>query len=259
MASGWSCPAIYGPNGDPYAAENNGFDNAAGKWFRVCVKNPWREPISPQAQANYEKLKSDAQVAALALSTQWNKENPGLQKCFQWGPFTSPSGGIESGGVCANAVGSATQNGSESTTATSVDSLTATASKVSDTGTAISPAQSESITTNSRIPEPIDFKGSIQQIAETLSDLEISELESSAILSTTSRLSRIKATSKLVKIVLPNSSELIETARSLTPSVCKVTGLVVQPKKAGTCQISYTVEGESGNSFETTKKVTFKK
>ena len=24
-------------------AENNGFDSSAGKWFRVCVKNPWRE------------------------------------------------------------------------------------------------------------------------------------------------------------------------------------------------------------------------
>jgi hypothetical protein len=43
MRSGWACPTIYGPNGDPYAAENNGFDSSAGKWFRVCVKNPWRE------------------------------------------------------------------------------------------------------------------------------------------------------------------------------------------------------------------------
>jgi hypothetical protein len=43
MRVGWACPTIYGPNGDPYAAENNGFDNTTGKWFRVCVKNPWRE------------------------------------------------------------------------------------------------------------------------------------------------------------------------------------------------------------------------
>ena len=33
MRSGWACPTIYGPNGDPYAAENNGFDSSAGKWF----------------------------------------------------------------------------------------------------------------------------------------------------------------------------------------------------------------------------------
>jgi hypothetical protein len=52
---------------------------------------------------------------------------------------------------------------------------------------------------------------------------------------------------------------LKETAKSLTPSVCKVSGLSIQPKKVGVCQIAYAFEGESGNSFETTKKVTFKK
>jgi hypothetical protein len=58
---------------------------------------------------------------------------------------------------------------------------------------------------------------------------------------------------------LPNSPNLEEVAKSLTPSVCRVSGLVVQPRKAGICQITYSFEGESGNSFETTKKVTFKK
>ena len=43
MRGGWACPKIYGPNGDPYAGESNGFDTSVGKWFRVCVKNPWRE------------------------------------------------------------------------------------------------------------------------------------------------------------------------------------------------------------------------
>jgi hypothetical protein len=62
-----------------------------------------------------------------------------------------------------------------------------------------------------------------------------------------------------VKIILPNSSLLKETAKSLTPSVCKVSGLSIQPKKVGVCQIVYAFEGESGNSFETTKKVTFRK
>jgi hypothetical protein len=42
---------------------------------------------------------------ALAKSQAWNTENPGKQKCFEWGPLTNPSGGTESGGVCANPVG----------------------------------------------------------------------------------------------------------------------------------------------------------
>jgi hypothetical protein len=105
VAANWSCPVIYGPNGDPYAGENNGFDSASGKWFRVCVKNPWREPIPQSVSTGYELEKSAAIARALKKSENWNAENPGKQKCFQWGPLTSPSGGTESGGVCANPVG----------------------------------------------------------------------------------------------------------------------------------------------------------
>jgi hypothetical protein len=106
----WRCPVIYGPNGDPYAAENNGFDSVSGKWFRVCVKNPWREPIPQSVSTNYESQKSAAIAKALSDSETWNAENPGKQKCFQWGPLTGPNGGTESGGVCANPIGSASES-----------------------------------------------------------------------------------------------------------------------------------------------------
>ena len=105
VAAQWRCPVIYGPNGDPYAAENNGFDSVTGKWFRVCVKNPWREPIPRSVSTLYESEKSAAISEALRKSQTWNAENPGKQRCFQWGPLTSPRGGTESGGVCANPVG----------------------------------------------------------------------------------------------------------------------------------------------------------
>jgi hypothetical protein len=105
VAASWSCPVIYGPNGDPYAGENNGFDPVSGKWFRVCVKNPWREPIPQSVLRNYEAEKASAISQALNDSKTWNAANPGKQKCFQWGPLTNPSGGTESGGVCANPIG----------------------------------------------------------------------------------------------------------------------------------------------------------
>ena len=101
-SANWRCPAIYGPNGDPYAGESNGLDSGTGKWFRVCVKNPWREPIPKSVVSDYENRKSIAIAEALAKSEAWNAENPGKQKCFEWGPITNPSGGTESGGVCAN-------------------------------------------------------------------------------------------------------------------------------------------------------------
>jgi hypothetical protein len=110
VSANWSCPVIYGPNGDPYAAENNGLDSVSGKWFRVCVKNPWREPIPRSVSAGYEAEKSTAIARALRKSEAWNAENPGKQKCFQWGPLTSPNGGTESGGVCANPIGSSSES-----------------------------------------------------------------------------------------------------------------------------------------------------
>ena len=73
MTSGWRCPLIFGPNGDPYAAESNGFDPGAGKWFRVCVKNPWREPV-PQSQAqtftNPATVQTETKTATVQTETK---------------------------------------------------------------------------------------------------------------------------------------------------------------------------------------------
>jgi hypothetical protein len=69
MTSGWRCPLIFGPNGDPYAGESNGFDAATGKWFRVCVKNPWREPV-PQSQAQTFTNPVATQTETKTVATQ---------------------------------------------------------------------------------------------------------------------------------------------------------------------------------------------
>jgi hypothetical protein len=149
---------------------------------------------------------------------------------------------------------------------TFVDSSTATTQSDSPTATVAqlkilyfpktSTRESATITIGS---EPIDFKGTLSRIAEVVDVLDLSTSEDNAISSVTTKIAKIKSKSKLVKIILPNSPVLTETAISLTPSVCKVSSLVVQPKSIGNCQISYSFEGESGNSFETTKKISFKK
>ncbi len=157
---------------------------------------------------------------------------------------------------------SATVSISDSSTASS-SSAVETATVVSSSGATtltpvqVSPAVSSDTATASITSDPIDFKGSIKQIVNLVDALELSTTEDAAITSVTTKLANLKSTSKLVKIVLPSSPVLVEEAKSLTPNVCRVSGLVVQPKKSGTCQIIYTFEGESGNSFETTKKVTF--
>ena len=104
VGDSWKCPNVATPNGDPYGWDSNGQDASTGKWFRVCLKNPWKQPRDPVLWNNYEKVKNDAQAAALTASQAWNAANPGKQKCIEWGPITDPDGGVSSGGVCANVV-----------------------------------------------------------------------------------------------------------------------------------------------------------
>lgn len=68
-----------------------------------CVKT-WRSQSNIDALQKYNDDKAAAQASALAQSLAWNTANPGQQRCFQWGPITSPEGGTSSGGVCANPV-----------------------------------------------------------------------------------------------------------------------------------------------------------
>jgi hypothetical protein len=155
-------------------------------------------------------------------------------------------------------VGEVTNLGGETSTVQSSAPISLTDTPTANSS-AIVPITSSETGTAAITSDPIDFKGTVKQITELMQSLDLSKSEEAAISAVTSKLTNIKTTSKITKITLPKSPILTETAKSLTPSVCTVTGLIVQPKKAGICQISYTVEGESGNSFETTKKVTFKK
>ena len=104
VGDSWKCPTVQTPNGDPYGWDSNGQDSVTGKWFRVCIKNPWKEPRDPVQWVNYEKLKTDLLASAFSESQAWNAANPGKQKCIQWGPLVDPDGGVSSGGVCANPV-----------------------------------------------------------------------------------------------------------------------------------------------------------
>ena len=108
----------------------------------MCIKNPWREPIPKSVQSNYETQKSTAMAEALAKSQAWNTENPGKQKCFEWGPIINPSGGTESGGVCANPVGTASNQSVTRTVSTQSETRTAAVAVVN----AISNLDSRTVT-----------------------------------------------------------------------------------------------------------------
>jgi len=78
-------------------------DVAVMVWSNYCVKT-WRSQAVIQAWEKYYSDEAEGRANAYEQSLAWNKANPGKQKCFSYGPLTSPDGGTTSGGVCANAV-----------------------------------------------------------------------------------------------------------------------------------------------------------
>ena len=114
--------AISCPSGSGSGIEVNA---TTKQTFTYCVKT-WRSTETIDAEAKYRSDVAAAQAAALAQSQAWNTANPGQQKCFQWGPITSPSGGTSSGGVCANPVGSAPSSSGSTGSTPSTETRTAT-------------------------------------------------------------------------------------------------------------------------------------
>ena len=78
-------------------------DVAVMVWSNYCVKT-WRSQAVIRAWEKYYSDEAEGRATAYEQSLAWNKANPGKQKCFSYGPLTSPDGGTTSGGVCANAV-----------------------------------------------------------------------------------------------------------------------------------------------------------
>jgi hypothetical protein len=123
-------------------------------WSNYCVKT-WRSQTTIDAWQKYYSDEAAAKAAALEQSVAWNTANPGKQKCFPYGPLTSPDGGVTSGGVCANPVGSSSSS-SETVTRTVEREET---------------AQFESTQTNVRITA---FLNSIQAIPSVVKRSQVS-------------------------------------------------------------------------------------
>jgi hypothetical protein len=96
-------------------------------WSNYCVKT-WRSQAVIRAWEKYYSDEAQGRATAYEQSLAWNRANPGKQKCFSYGPLTSPDGGTTSGGVCANPVTAeeATSNApSEQEAVTDTDERTA--------------------------------------------------------------------------------------------------------------------------------------
>ncbi|ASY13846.1 hypothetical protein B1s21160_06030 [Candidatus Nanopelagicus hibericus] len=145
--------AISCPSGSGSGIEVNA---TTKQTFTYCVKT-WRPSAAIDAEAKYRADLAAAQAAALAQSLAWNTANPGQQKCFQWGPITSPSGGTSSGGVCANPVGTAPSSSGSTGSTPASETRTATTTPTTSGGTTSSTSDTKTATTTptATVPDPL--------------------------------------------------------------------------------------------------------
>jgi hypothetical protein len=117
-------------------------DVAVMVWSNYCVKT-WRSQAVIQAWDKYYSDEAEGRATAYEQSLAWNTANPGKQKCFPYGPLTSPDGGTTSGGVCANAV-AAEDVTAETTASVSSPTVTLTPSEPGATQTdMVSPTENQ--------------------------------------------------------------------------------------------------------------------
>ena len=226
------------------------------------------------------QIKSATEVVVAKLASEPGQSQADWEKSESYTAFVCPGGSGKSLSLDLNGTTSklddvwtltcvqvSESNNSPETTTVGLPSETSTIVLPIPSETITAVSQQDSLTIDLRLAETqtvisadaIQFRGSIAQVREVVLSLQLPDLESNAFTGSLGRLTNIKSISKASKVRLPNSSELIEVAKSLTPLVCKVSGLTIRSKKNGVCRISYSLEGKSGNIVETVKKITFRK
>jgi len=100
-------------------------------------------------------------------------------------------------------------------------------------------------------------KSVIAEVKEVIAPQKTSEIKAlTDLLSTVSR----KVEKTVVKTVkLPEKMSTTESALSLTPEMCSVSGLIITSLKKGLCKVAYTVTGSSNIPFTIEKTFNFTK
>lgn len=190
-------------------------------WSNYCVKT-WRSQSTVDAWQKYYDDEAAARAAALEQSLAWNTANPGQQKCFSYGPLTSPDGGTSSGGVCANPVaGPATASETVTRTVKREESISVEREETTSF---------ETTQTNNRVSA---FLTSVQALP-------------SMTKKTTVTLPKIKKAKRL-------GLSLRTVSRS--PDVCKVHNSKVRFVGLGNCRVRIVITDGSGNRLVSTLRV----
>ena len=158
---------------------------------------------------------------------------------------------------------SPTTSTSTSTLSGVSDSSTVTETPTVTTSQALSLAAPVTSTTSRSTAvtlQVVSVAGTTAEIKQLVEKIEPSKKDVSAISDLMKRLESTKVVTRTQKQVsLPKASSVEESAKSLSPDVCTVSGMTVNSIKKGICSIEYTVLDSLGNTYKTTKTLEFKK
>lgn len=164
-----------------------------------------------------------------------------------------------------------------STASTQNSDSQTTLAKISETSTVLSTGNSDSSTAKTTIDPTsvkvsqtssgtaqlglttISVEGTNKEIAKLIPKIVTKTSEQKSLATILSKLDAIRESTYSKVQVLPNERSIEETAVSLTPDICSVSGAKVTSLKPGTCVFSYELVGPSGNSFRVEKQIVFKK
>ena len=245
---------------DGVATDSSGrsFDTGSGLSTSTTLTQGQYQQLVKEV-SRIENAKSQRQIAldkarTLAIQT------PGVERCVSW------SGYLENGQECATATTSdsaTVQVKSNSNSLNVIESQT-----VLDVGNETSTSISDSVTVNikptNEFVEPklkaeaVEIEGKVSIVSTLALKIETdtkSGLDIDKSLKKFDSLRKITASST---VKLPEAKYSNETASSMTPNVCSVSGVQVSRIGKGVCTVSYTLTSEAGNSYTTEKSFTFR-
>jgi hypothetical protein len=207
-----------------------------------------------------ESAKNQRQLA-LTQAQSLASQTPGIERCVTW------SGYLESGQECAIATASSetttVQTRSISNSLSSVDSQTVlniesvTSTNSNDSVTISVKATNEFVTPVIK-SDGVEVQGSVTNVSTLALKIETSAKAAIDIDKSLRKLDSLRKVTASSVVKLPDSKMSKESANTLTPDVCSISGIQVSRIGKGICTIVYTLISEAGNSYTTEKSFSFR-
>ncbi len=204
-----------------------------------------------------ESAKSQQSIA-LAKSRELALQTPGIERCVSW------EGYLENGKECSIATAPDSSTVSSSSVINSLASDTSTILSIPDSSTSGSESVTVTVKGDNEFKnvlleiDGVSFKGKFEEIISLASKLESSKTISEDISKNFQKLGQLRSKTYSSSVKLPNAKFSDEKIKTTTPSVCRVEGISILRLAKGSCEISYTLESESGNEYSSNRSWIFK-